>query len=99
MDHFKGDCKNLIKVEGNATNVFTEEIQDVVLLVVHSLVDDWVLDLGAPFHTISYREIMQNYVGDFGKEHMPIGEALKVMGVRDERIILPNRNVWTLQKF
>ena len=60
--HFKKDCKNP-KTEGNnSANVITKDVDDVLLFANHIIVDDWVLDSGASFHTTSHKEIMTNYV-------------------------------------
>lgn len=97
--HIKKNCKNPKKTENDSANVVTEEVQDALLLAVHSPVDDWILDSGASFHTSSHREIMQNYVaGDFGKVYLADGEALNVVGMGDIDIALPNKSKWTLQK-
>ena len=46
----------------------------MLFLVVDSPLDDWVLDLGASFHTTPHQEIIQNYVeGDFGKVYLANG--------------------------
>ena len=72
---------------------------DALLLVVDSLLDDWVLDSGVSFHTTPHREIIQNYVtGDFGKVYLADGSALDVVGMRDVQILLPNGSVWLLEK-
>ena len=62
--HIKKNCRNPKKTDNDSANVVTEEVQDALLLAVHSPVDDWILDSGASFHTSSHREIMQNYVAD-----------------------------------
>lgn len=49
-------------------NIVIEEIQDNLFFGVNALLEDWVLDSKAQFHSISHRQIMNNYyVGDFGK--------------------------------
>ena len=46
-----------------------------------------------------HREIIQNYVvGNFGKVYLADGSVLDVVGMRDVRILLPNRSVWLLEK-
>lgn len=63
-------------------NAVAKEIEDALVLVAHSLVDDWMLDSRASFHITSQREIIQNYVvGDFGKTCTNIEEALDVVEV------------------
>ena len=86
-EHFNKDCRNP-KVEGNNfTNVITEDVDDVLLLADHITVDDWVLDSGVSFHTISHKEIMTNYVdNDFGKIYLVDGQSLDVMGIGDVSI-------------
>ena len=57
------------------------------------------MDLGASFHTIPHREIVQNYVvGNFGKVYLADGSALDVVGMGDIQILLPNGSVWLLEK-
>ena len=57
------------------------------------------MDSRASFHTTPHREIIQNYtVGNFGKVYLADGAALDVVGMRDIRILLPNRSVWLLKK-
>ena len=72
---FRNQCKSPKKKnEDDSTNVVTEEVQDALLLVVDSPLDDWILDSGASFHTTPHREIIQNYVtGDFGKVYLADG--------------------------
>ena len=85
--------------EDNSTNAITEKVQDALLLVVESSLDDWILDSGTSFHTTSHRETIQNYViGDFGKVYLADGAALDVVGMRNVQILLPNRSIWLLEK-
>ena len=85
--------------EDNSTNAITENVQDALLLVVESSLDDWVLDSGTSFHTTSHRETIQNYViGDFGKVYLADGAALDVVGMEDVRILLSNGPIWLLEK-
>ena len=42
------------KNEDDSANAVTKEIQDALLLAVDNPFDDWVLDLGASFHTIPH---------------------------------------------
>ena len=78
----------------NFVNVETKDVDDALLLVVHIIVDDWVLDLSASFHTTSHKEIMTNYVdNDFGKIYLTDGKSLDVMGIGDVSIKQPNGSV------
>ncbi|KAG6639444.1 hypothetical protein CIPAW_10G100900 [Carya illinoinensis] len=96
---YRGRASRGLKTENDSANVVTEEVQDALLLAVHSPVDDWILDSGASFHTSSHRELMRNYfAGDFGKVYLANGEALNIVGMGDIDIILPGKNKWTLQK-
>ena len=53
--HFTNQCKSPKNKNGDdSTNAVIEEIQDALLLVVDSPLDDWVLDSGASFHTTSH---------------------------------------------
>ena len=57
--HFRNQCKSPKKKnEDDSANSVTEEIQEALLLAVDSLLDDWVLDSGASFHTTPHREII-----------------------------------------
>ena len=58
--HFRRQCKSPKKKnENDSTNAITEEIQDALLLaLVDSPLDDWVLDSGVSFHTTPHREII-----------------------------------------
>ena len=98
--HFRRQCKSAKKKnEDNSANAVTEEVQDALLLVVDSLLDDWVLDSRVSFHTTPHREIIQNYAaGDFGKVYLADGTALDVMSIGDVRILLSNGFVWLPEK-
>ena len=95
--YFKKDCKNPKKKLDDFTNVVTKDVDDALLLAVHITIGDWVLDLGASFHTTSHKEIMTNYVAnDLGKIYFADGQSLDVMGIRDVSIKQPNGSVWKL---
>ena len=100
MGHFRRQCKSPKKKnEDDSTDTIIEEVQDALFLVVDSPHDDWVLDLGALFHTIPHQEIIHNYdVDDFGKVYLADGTALDVVGIGDVQILLPNGSVWLLEK-
>ena len=57
--HFKRHCK-IPKKKNNddSTNSLTDEVQDALLLVVDSPLDDWILDSRASFHTTPHQEII-----------------------------------------
>lgn len=47
MGHFRKQCKSPKKKnEDDSTNVATEEVQDALLFVIDSPLNDWVLDSG-----------------------------------------------------
>ncbi|RVW68574.1 Retrovirus-related Pol polyprotein from transposon TNT 1-94 [Vitis vinifera] len=98
--HFRRQCKSPKKKnEDDSANAVTEKVHESLLLTIDSLLDDWVLDLGASFHTTPHREIIQNYVaGDFGKVYLADGSTLDAVGLGDIRILLPNGSVWLLEK-
>ena len=100
MSHFRRQCNSPKKEnEDDSANTVTKDVHDALLLTVDSRLDDWVLDSGASFHTTPHQEIIQNYVAsDFGKVYLADGAALDVVGMRDIRILLPNRSVWLLKK-
>ena len=57
MDHIRKQCKSpKKKSEDDFANTVTEEVHDALLLVIHSPLDDWVLDSGASFHTTPHQE-------------------------------------------
>ena len=69
------------------------------MLVDHIIVNDWVLDSGASFHTTLHKEIMTNYVdNDFSKVYLAVGQSLDVVTIGDVSIKQPNSSVWKLQK-
>lgn len=45
-------------------NIVDEEKLDTLVLIGHSLVDDWMLSSGISFHNTSHQEIIENYVID-----------------------------------
>ena len=52
MSHFRRQCNSPKKEnEDDSANAVTEDVQDALLIVVDSPLDDWVLDSGASFHT------------------------------------------------
>ena len=58
IGHFRNQCKSPKKKnEDDYANAVTEEVQDALLLVVDSPLDDWVLDSRASFHTTPHREL------------------------------------------
>ena len=59
MGHLRKQCKSpKNKNEDDSANAITEQVQDALLLVVDSPLDNWVLDSGASFHTTPHREII-----------------------------------------
>lgn len=77
----------------------TKEVQDALLLSIDSPLDSWVLDLGASFHTIVIREILEKYVaGDLGKVYLVDESALEIVGMGDVRIRVQSDLVWKQQK-
>ena len=52
MGHLRKQCKSpKNKNEDDSANAITEQVQDALLLVVDSPLDDWVLDSETSFHT------------------------------------------------
>ncbi|KAE8730100.1 hypothetical protein F3Y22_tig00003041pilonHSYRG00846 [Hibiscus syriacus] len=95
--HFKRDCRALKKNTGaqESANV-TEETGDAIILSVNSLIESWILDSLASFHSTLCREIMENYVrGDFGKVHLADDENLKIVGKGDIRLNLMEKEYST----
>ena len=74
----------------------TEEIYDALILSVDSLMESWILDSRASFHSTSYKENMQNYIaGNFGKVYLVDDELLKICG---EGWCLAKDNKWDYVK-
>lgn len=90
-------AKVLRRCENDNVKEVTEEIQHALLLVVHSPIDDWVLDSKASFYTSLPQEIVQNYIAnDVRKVYLPERETLDIVRLGDMNVVLPNRNFWTL---
>jgi hypothetical protein len=51
-------CTKSKKLEGGFANATTDEVQDALILVVQSPIDDWILDSCASFHCTPYHEMM-----------------------------------------
>ncbi|KAE8692624.1 Retrovirus-related Pol polyprotein from transposon TNT 1-94 [Hibiscus syriacus] len=88
--HFKRDCRAPKKNTGTQESAnMTEETGDAMILSINSLIESWILDSGASFHSTPYQEIMENYVsGDFGKVHLADDETLKIVEKGDIRLKL-----------
>lgn len=81
MGHYRRNYKELRK-QNDSANVVAGQNQDVLLLLVDSLIDSWVLDSGASFHTTAHWEIIENYVPtNFRKVYLIEGEALEIVGM------------------
>ena len=92
--HFKKDCRNPKAERNNSANVVTKDVDDVLLLINHITVDDWMLDSSASFHTTSHKEIMTNYVdNDFSKVYLTDGQSTDVMDIGDVSIKQSNGSV------
>ena len=55
-------CTKPKKPEVDSANATTDEVQDALILVVQSPIDDWILDSSASFHCTPHHEMMQNYI-------------------------------------
>lgn len=74
--------------------VSRDESRDCLLLAVKSCLDSFILDSEASFHTIANRKVFKNYIaGIFGKVYFADGEALKIVGIGDVKIRVPNTSV------
>nr|TKS15539.1 hypothetical protein D5086_0000032340 [Populus alba] len=96
--HFSRNCTKPKKPEADSANATTNEVQDALILAVHSQIDEWILDSGASFHCTPHNEMLQNYVGgDHGVVYLADGTPLKIVGIGDVQIKTMNGSIWTLQ--
>jgi hypothetical protein len=91
-------CTKPKKLEGDFVNATTDEVQDALILVVQSPIDDWILDSGASFHYTPHHEMMQNYVaGDHDVVYLADGQPMDIVGIGDVQIKTMNGSIWNLQ--
>nr|TKR98737.1 hypothetical protein D5086_0000200540 [Populus alba] len=96
--HFSRNCTKPKKPEADSANATTDEVQDALILAVHSQIDEWILDSGASFHCTPHNEMLQNYVGgDHGVVYLADGTPLNIVGIGDVQIKTMNGSIWTLQ--
>ena len=87
------------KHKGNVANAVTEKIHYTLLLSIGSLIDSWVLNSRASFHTIAHWEIMENHVfGNYGNVNLTYGKTLYIVSVGDIRLKISNGFVWKIHK-
>ena len=97
--HIQANCYKMKEDDDKSANTVAEEGHEALLLSVSSPLDSWVLDSGASFHTTPHQNILQNYVaGDYGVVYLADGEPLRIIGVGDVEIKLPNNSTWRLQQ-
>ncbi|KAB5561215.1 hypothetical protein DKX38_006172 [Salix brachista] len=98
--HIQANCYKMKKEDDDkSANTVAEEGHEALLLSVSSPLDSWVLDSGASFHTTPHQNILQNYVaGDYGVVYLADGEPLRIIGIGDVEIKLPNNSTWRLQQ-
>ena len=101
IGHIKKHRKEPKKKKENksdALNAVTEEIHDVLLLLV-----DNVIDLGFGIKDVfphnCTQEIMKNYVfKNYRNVYLVDGKALDIMGVEDICLTMSNGSVWKIHK-
>jgi hypothetical protein len=60
-------CINPYKMKVDTINATIKEVYNVLILIVHGLINYWVPNIDGSFHYTSCQETMQNYiVGDYG---------------------------------
>ena len=75
-----------------------EDIGDALILSMNSLVESWILDSGASFHSSPRKELFQNFKsGNFGKVYLAVNKALEIEGKGDVCIKTTSGNQWTLE--
>ena len=63
-----------------------------------SLIESWILDLGASFHSSSNKELFRNLKSrNFEKVYLANNKDLKIEGKGDVCIKTSTRNQWTLK--
>ena len=86
------------KPDADSANATTDEVQDSLILAVHSPIDDWILDSGASFHCTPHHEMMQNYIaGDHGVIYLADGQPMDIVGIKDMQIKTMNGSISNLQ--
>jgi len=105
-DHFTHQCKAPKKKKNNknkryddyeSTNTTIDEFINALFCSLDSLVDSWVMDLGASFHTNTSIEHLSHYVsGKFENVYLVDHRFLDITGRCDIDIKTYNWNVWTL---
>jgi hypothetical protein len=74
-------------------------LQDALILSVDNIFESWVVDSGAPFHSITDRKHFIDYVqGDFGQVHLGDEAPCKIVGMRKVKIKKRNGNQWFLKR-
>ncbi|CAH9144429.1 unnamed protein product [Cuscuta epithymum] len=92
--HFKSQCKEQIKdqKEKTSANAAAESSgDDLLILSVNSLLESWVLDSRASFHSCDNSEVMEQYTpGNFGEVYLADDEPLKIVGKGTVHVKTPN---------
>ena len=66
---------------------------------IDSLIDSWVLDLGATFYTTTHWEIMENYVSrNDGNVNLEDDELVDIVGIGDICLKMSNGSMWKIHK-
>ena len=61
-----------------------EDIANALIISVNTLVESWILDSGASFHSYPSKELFQNFKsGNFGKVYLADNKALEIEGKGD----------------
>ena len=88
--HFRTNCTKPKKKQNqkfgddNDSVNSAEDIGDALILRVNSLVESWILDSGASFHSSPSKELFQNFKsGNFGKVYLADNKALEIEGKGD----------------
>jgi len=105
-DHFTNQCKapkknkthkNKKGDDDESVNVVTDEFDDVLICSLDSLVDSWVMDSGASFHTTPSKDLLSNYIsGRFGKVYLADGKSLDIVGRGDINIKTSSGSLWIM---
>ena len=101
--HFRTNCTKSKKKQNqkfgddNDSVNSVEDIGDALILSVNSLVESWILDSGASFHSSPSKELFQNVKsGNLRKVYLTDNKALAIEGKGDVYIKTTSGNQWTL---
>jgi hypothetical protein len=101
----KKDCRATKKQrdgqqkENHEANVTGDVSQDAFIVSLYNIIESWVVDSGASFHSTPHRKYFQDYVqGDFGQVYLGDDEPCQIVGMGKVKIKQKNGNQWLLKE-